>query len=86
MRWGAAALCAALAVAVVLAVAGLLFHRYASSGQMAEDLRRFAIAQLSSHLHRQVSLGGVSVDLAEGIVVRDLKIAESGAWTAGATS
>jgi translocation and assembly module TamB len=83
MRWAAAALCAALAVAAVLVVAGLLFHRYASSGRLAEDLRRIALAQLSAHLHRQVSLGGISVDLAEGIVVRDLKIAEPGGFQRG---
>ncbi len=83
MQWGAAAVCAALAVAVVLGIAGLLFQRYAASGRLAEDLRRIALDQLSTHVHRQVSLGGVSVSFAEGVVLRDLRIAEPGGFQRG---
>jgi len=67
----------------VAVAAGASWHRYASSGHFASDLRAVVVHELEQGLHRDVAVGGVSGSLIAGVVLRDLRIAERGGFAEG---
>ncbi|HYM90536.1 MAG TPA: DUF748 domain-containing protein, partial [bacterium] len=73
----------AFAVLAITVFAGLLWHRYLSSGRFATDVHRVVVRQLEASLHREVTLGGVSGSLLSGVVLSDLRIAERGGFAHG---
>ncbi len=68
--WSALAILAAAVFAVAV------WHRYISSGVLAEEVRRTVASQLQESLRREVQLGSVRGDLAHGVTLHGLLIAE----------
>src|SRR5207245_620904 len=83
LRWSRMAAWTALAVLAAAVFAAAVWHRYVSSGALAEEIRRNAASQLQQSLEREVRLGRVSGDLTHGITLHGLQIAERGGFAHG---
>jgi translocation and assembly module TamB len=77
-----AAWTACILLAAAVFAAGT-WHRYVSSGTLAQEIRRTVIIQLHQSLGREVQLGSVSGDLVHGVTLHGLRIAERGGFALG---
>jgi len=63
--------------------AGALWHRYVTSGLLADAVHQTVVTSLSRRFGRQVSLGSISGDVFHGIVLQELRIAAPGGFDHG---
>src|SRR4051812_24299803 len=78
-KFAKVALIVVIIVAVLTGAASIALHIFLPP----EKAKALVLKELSEHLHREVSVGPVSVGLLSGISLADLKISESPSFAKG---